>query len=229
MKRYICFCIVILMFFLLAANVMAEEIKYEKIKYEAPSYGEDGSLYFDVVTNGKWEDKGNLATTQTENMRAIFIGNNYGSTYLSNLFTTWEGSYGWEDQSSVTGGSTAKFYTLDSDRAISVIDNDTMKLRLTFGFHDRYYDADYHDNYFGFLGGSEVIVNFLSGLFYFEGSFKYSLYATDKAGDDLDILKCKAKLITESGLTVGYRYSFYKNEAGVRHSTSGMTLGFTFL
>jgi hypothetical protein len=47
MKRYICFSIVVLMIFSFTANVMAAEASYSP-----PSYGEDGSLYFDIVTNG---------------------------------------------------------------------------------------------------------------------------------------------------------------------------------
>jgi hypothetical protein len=222
MKRYVCFSVAVLMLFLFTANVMAEEVRYSP-----PAYGEDGSLYFDVVTNGQWKNKVNSGSDQQENMRAIFIGSNYYSAY-SNLGTAWEGSYGWEDKATATG-SAAKFYTLDFDQALSVVDNDTLKLRLTFGAHDRYYDGEHYDNYFGFLGGSEVIVNFLSGLIFLEGAAEYSLYALDKAGDRMDIFNCKAKLVTESGFTLGYRYSFYENEAGVRHSNSGMTLGFTFL
>jgi hypothetical protein len=222
MKRTICFSIVVLLLFSFTVNVMAEQAGYTP-----PSSGEDGSLYFDIVTNGQWENQGTPGFDQQENMRAIFIGNNYGSTYSENWYTAWEGSYGWENKATATG-STAKFYTLDFDQALSIVDTDSLKLRLTLGAHDRYYDADQHDNYFGFLGGSEAIVNCLSGLFFLEGSAEYSLYALDKAGGKMDILNCKAKLVTEAGLTIGYRYSFYKNDAGVKHSNSGMTVGFTF-
>jgi hypothetical protein len=233
MKKYLSFWIAVLLILLLSANVMAEERPENKESVFTPSsFSEAGNGYLEFYQDGTWKKEDDSHTSdQKENMRTIIIGATYATPDLdSKIYKAWEFGYGWEDNGAANG-NTAKFVSLDIKRGLNIVDlSPVMTMNLTLDLHDRYYRNEPYSNYLGLLGGGYVSCNI--GLVKVEGSIGYSLYGADKSGDKVDIYTYNAKVYSPLfsgffGVTLGYRYCSYENEAGTKHINSGVTLGLT--
>jgi hypothetical protein len=229
MKKYLGFSMIVLTLLLFSANVMAEEST--ESKYAPSSFSEAGNGYFEFYQDGTWKKEDDSHTSdQKENMRTIIIGATYATPDSdSKIYKAWEFGYGWEDKGSVTG-DTAKFVSLDIKRGLNIVDLGLITMNATLNLHDRYYRDEPYSNYLGLLGGGYLSCNI--GLVKVEGSVGYSLYAADKSGDKVDIYTYNAKVYSPLfsgffGVTLGCRYCSYENEAGTKHSNSGVTLGLT--
>jgi hypothetical protein len=233
MKKYLNISITVLMILLFSANVMAEESKESmESKFAPSSFSEAGNGYFEFYQDGTWKKEDDSHTSdKKENMREIMIGATYARPDSdSKIYKAWEFGYGWEDNGTLTG-DTAKFVSLDIKRGLNIIDlGPVLTMNLTLDLHDRYYRNEPYSNYLGLLGGGYASCNI--GLVKVEGSVGYSLYGADKSGDKVDIYTYNAKAYSPLfsgvfGVTLGYRYCSYENEAGTRHINSGVTLGLT--
>jgi hypothetical protein len=233
MKKYLGFSMIVLMLLLFSANVMAEEsAESAESKYAPASFSAAGNGYFEFYQDGTWKKEDDSHTSdQKENMRTIIIGATYAAPDSdSKIYKAWEFGYGWEDEGSPVTGDTAKFVSLDIKRGLNIVDLGLVTMNVTLDLHDRYYRDEPYSNYCGLLGGGYLSCNI--GLVKVEGSVGYSLYAADKSGDKVDIYTYNAKAYSPLfsgvfGVTLGYRYCSYENEAGTRHINSGITLGLT--